>query len=103
MEHKSLIEEYFNAADGHDIKKIIEYFSTNAIVFDEGKEYHGHDEIGKWIKETNAKYDTRYKFLESNQNTAKAQVSGTFPGSPIVLSYEFTTKNNQIMTLKCGA
>ena len=102
MEHKSLIENYFIAADSHDIKKTIKYFSTSAVVYDEGKEYHGHDEIEKWLKETNAKYDTHYKFLELNQNTARAKVSGTFAGSPIVLSSEFTIKNNQITKLRCG-
>lgn len=102
MELKSLIENYFNAADSHDIKETVRYFATSAVVYDEGKEYHGHDEIEKWLTETNAKYDTHYKFIELNQNIAKAQISGTFAGSPIILGFEFTIINKQITKLKCG-
>ncbi len=77
-------------------------FSETAVVFDEGKTHKGKAEILQWIKKANDEYQTVMKPIEysATDEILKAEVSGNFPGSPIVLSYHFELKNGLIQSLK---
>lgn len=80
-------------------------FSENAIVSDEGNNHKGKTEIQQWIKKANEEYQAVMKPLEysATEEILKAEVSGNFPGSPIVLSYHFKLKNGLIESLKITA
>jgi len=79
-------------------------FSETAIVFDEGKTHHGKAEIKEWIADANEKYKTVMKPLEykeaDKESILIAEVSGTFDGSPVALSYHFEFKDGLIQSLK---
>jgi ketosteroid isomerase-like protein len=77
-------------------------FSENAIVFDEGKTHNGRKEIKQWIEKANTDYQAVMKPLEysENEEILKAEVSGNFPGSPIVLSYHLKLEDGLIQSLK---
>ncbi|MGX7688992.1 hypothetical protein [Flectobacillus sp. BAB-3569] len=77
-------------------------FSENATVFDEGKNHNGKTEIQEWIKKANEEYQAVMKPVEysAKEEVLKAEVSGNFPGSPIILSYHFTFQNGLIESLK---
>ena len=77
-------------------------FSENAVVFDEGKNHNGKKEIQQWIKKANEEYQTIMKPLEYSEaaKILKAEISGNFPGSPVILSYYFTFQNGLIKSLK---
>lgn len=77
-------------------------FIETAIVFDEGKTHKGKKEIQKWIEKANNEYQTVMKPLEysTEEEILKAEISGNFPGSPIVLAYHFEIKNGLIQSLK---
>lgn len=100
MAVRSLVE----AQQRHDSKSYAEQFTPNAVVFDEGKNHEGYDQIKKWITEANKKYDTHMDPIEYRENSSggllKAEVSGTFEGSPVVLQYHLTFENNLISSLK---
>lgn len=77
-------------------------FSETAVVFDEGKTHTGKMEIQQWIKEANEKYQAIMNPIEylASEKALRAEVSGNFPGSPLVLSYHFEWKNELIQSLK---
>lgn len=66
-------------------------FTETAVVFDEGKTHNGRKEIENWIEKANKEYQATMKPLEYSETkqTLKTEVSGTFPGSPIVLTYHY--------------
>lgn len=77
-------------------------FSETAVVFDEGKTHTGRKEIEKWIDKANKDYQATMKPLEyaTTEEILKAEVSGNFPGSPIVLSYHLKLTDGLIQSLK---
>ena len=77
-------------------------FSETAVVFDEGKTHNGKLGIQQWIENTNKEYQTVMKPLEysATEEILKAEVSGNFPGSPIVLSYHLKLKDGLIQSLR---
>jgi len=104
MKLPKLIADLIAAQDKYDSKTFAENFSDDAIVHDEGKTYHGKTEIRQWNEMTNAKYKTKYEPLEVTTEGDKiilaAKISGTFPGSPIIIKYHFETKHGKINSLR---
>lgn len=77
-------------------------FAETAIVFDEGKKHTGKAAIKNWIVKANEVYQTKMKPLDysaANQ-TLEAEISGTFPGSPLVITYQFEIQEEKIHSLK---
>jgi len=77
-------------------------FTETAVVFDEGKTHTGRKAIENWIDKANKDYQATMKPLEyaANDGILKAEVSGNFPGSPIVLSYHIQIVDELIQSLK---
>ena len=104
MKLPEIIASLLAAQDKFDSKAFAENFSEDAIVHDEGKIHRGKAEIRKWNESTNAKYKTRYKPLgiktKKNKITMKAEISGTFEGSPAIINYDFEIKEGKIHSLK---
>ena len=103
MKLPKVIADLIAAQDKYDSKAFAENFSDDAIVHDEGKTYHGKTKIRKWNEMTNSKYKTKYEPIEVTTNGDKiiltAKISGTFPGSPVLIKYHFETANNKITSL----
>ena len=78
-------------------------FSETGEMLEEGKPYKGRDAIQQLIEETNEKYRSVMKPLEYTENGTSsilaAEVSGTFPGSPLVLKFHFNIIDGQIQYL----
>lgn len=77
-------------------------FTETAVVFDEGKTHNGRKEIENWIEKANKDYQATMKPLEyaAKEEILKAEVSGNFPGSPIVLHYHLAIAGDLIQSLK---
>lgn len=79
-------------------------FSKTAVVFDEGKTHHGRKEIELWIEDSNERYKALMKPVSFEEkeivNILKAEISGNFEGSPIVLSYHLEISDELIQSLK---
>lgn len=107
MQHKFFLKQYFHAANTHDVEATLKHFAEAAVVYDEGKEYRGLDDIRHWLESTNKKYSTSYTVLNisftDDEATVVASVAGTFPGSPIQLTFYFIIEDYKITSLKCGA
>jgi len=77
-------------------------FTETAVVFDEGKTHNGRKEIENWIDKANKDYQATMKPLEysTKEEILKVEVSGNFPGSPIVLNYHLEIADELIQSLK---
>ena len=102
MNLPNVIVDLTKAQNNFDSVAYANCFSENATVFDEGKNHNGKTEIQQWIKKANEEYQAVMKPVEysAKEEVLKAEVSGNFPGSPIVLSYHFTFQNGLIESLK---
>lgn len=96
------IADLARAQNNFDSVSYSNCFTETAVVFDEGKTYNGKMEIQQWINKANKEYQTIMKPLaySAPEEILKAEVSGNFPGSPIVLSYHFELKDGLIHSLK---
>jgi len=104
MELRKVVARFIETQNTYDSKAYVECFTESAIVHDEGKTHTGKEEILHWIEDANERYQSSMKPLnyeESGSNgVLTAEVSGTFPGSPIVLQFHLGLKNDLIDSLK---
>jgi hypothetical protein len=95
---------YFAAQNAHDIERLVDCFAIDAKVRDEGQDIVGRDNIRAWKERVRDKYNVAIEPLHSSAadgyELVTARVEGTFPGSPIELTYQFSVINGQIASLK---
>lgn len=100
----SCIQNYFFGKNARDFDLAVSGFASSAVVKDERRDFEGPNAIRAWIEETAAKYDDRSEIKNmtadgSNVEVA-AEVSGAFPGSPILLRFRFTLDGDRIIRLE---
>ena len=104
LELKEPLSAYFEAQNAHDVDGMLACFSNDASVHDEGREMQGRPEISTWIDETTRRYHPTIRPISSAEEGARtlvtAQVSGSFPGSPIELRYRFRISGRKIVSLE---
>ncbi len=97
------IAAYYHASDVYDDDLLASCFAEDAILIDEGEEYHGPKDVSGHILEANrnAKVITEITdCIEKNDETVvTATISGNFDGSPVPLDFHFTLNNGKIKTL----
>jgi hypothetical protein len=97
------IAAYF-AADRLDGEAVTRSFTMNAVVKDEGRTYTGLASIRRWKDEASAKYQYTCEPWRAEQTEARTVVTcrltGTFPGSPIDLRYDFRLERGKIAHLE---
>jgi hypothetical protein len=82
--------KYFELATQPDTDAYFAQFADDAVVEDEGKERHGIAEIRTWRTEVpSVHYDVKRAERSGNASDAQVEISGTFPGSPVTLSFHF--------------
>ena len=96
------ITAYFNADErGADAAR---YFTTHAVVKDEGRTYAGLEAIQAWKAAVSTEYSyTSVPFaLEQKDgcHVVTSRVTGNFPGSPIDLRYRFRLERGLIAALE---
>ncbi|WP_207436032.1 DUF4440 domain-containing protein [Sabulibacter ruber] len=104
MDLPNVVSDLVKAQNTHDSAAYANCFTEEAMVIDEGKTYHGKAEIQQWIEAANENYKSVMKPIEFKESEAqselKAEVSGSFPGSPAVLSYHLVLEEELIQSLK---
>ena len=98
-----VIPKYIDASNAHDVRVIVDCFADEAVVRDENATRHGKIDIRRWATETIEKYKFKFKPLRADERGAETilsvEVSGSFPGSPVTLEYQFTIANDKIQSL----
>lgn len=104
MNVPKVISAVVKAQNEFDSKSYANCFSETAIVHDEGKVHIGRTAIEHWITESNEKYRSTMKPLNFQENgtsgVLSTEVSGTFPGSPLILQFHFEIIDGFIQSLK---
>lgn len=104
MELPQVVERFIETQHIFDSKAFAACFTESAIVHDEGKTHNGKEEIQQWIKHAMEEYKSVLEPLNYEQSGSKgvltANVSGTFPGSPIALKFHFDIDSGKIQQLK---
>ena len=102
MNLPKVITELIKTQNNFDSAAYANCFTETAVVFDEGETYHGRKEIESWIEKANKEYQATMKPLEysATEHTLKTEVSGTFPGSPITMTYHYAFEDGLIQSLK---
>ena len=98
-----IVQSYIDVSNAHDVKSILSCFAEDAIVRDENATHSGKIDIERWITSTIEKYKFQFNPLSAeereNKTIVAVQISGTFPGSPVTLDYDFTIANDKIASL----
>lgn len=104
MKIPTVIQELIKAQNNFDSVAYANLFSETCVVHDEGKMHHGRKEVEQWIADANDKYKSILDPIDYTQKGNKAvltaNVSGIFPGSPIVLKFNFEINDGMIQSLK---
>ncbi len=105
MNLPNVLVDLIKAQNSFDSVAYAKCFSETAVVYDEGKTHKGRKEIELWIADANARYEATMQpvgFEEKGgaESILKAETSGNFPGSPVVLSYHLTIADGLIQSLK---
>lgn len=99
-----VIDKYIKASNDSDLKNFISCFSDSATVLDEGELLTGHQAIREWFTKTRKNYEFKSEpvsFEDKGENIIlKSKVSGNFPGSPVVLDYQFKIRSGLIQNLR---
>jgi len=94
---------YAKAVNNRDAATMFACFSSTAVVTDEGHEYNSPEAIRQWCVQTLNQYhftiDMTGVVSEGKETVVTADVSGSFPGSPITLRFFLTLENDKIATL----
>lgn len=98
------LEAYFTAQNIPDIDRVVACFAADAKVRDEGEDIVGRDAIRAWQEKVHDKYNFTAQPLrhwqESGRDLVTARVIGTFPGSPVELTYSFALADGMIAALE---
>ncbi len=104
MDMPPTVTAYFDADRRNDVEAFSETFLEDAVVEDEGARHRGIAAIRQWwaaVKTaTNYVADPVEATRDGDKALVRANVSGQFPGSPVTLTFAFTTKNDKIARLE---
>lgn len=98
------VATYVAAEQNKNTELLVSAFAPDAVVRDEEHEYQGIDAIRAWKQESERKYqyvmDPIAATVDEENVTMRAMLSGTFPGSPVVVDYTFTLDGDKIASLE---
>lgn len=98
------LDRYVAAQNAHDIPALVACFSPDGHVYDEGRLHFGPEQIWTWAQEASTRYGVIMAPLSLTADGDRAAlvstVSGSFPGSPIDLTFHFTLAAGHIKTLE---
>ncbi|MFZ4766872.1 MAG: nuclear transport factor 2 family protein [Roseimicrobium sp.] len=100
-----LLTRFVETMNAQDSDGFVACFAQDAEVQDEGRTHRGTVEIKAWIEGAFANYQPVLEVAEVSTTDTGAvisgPVSGSFPGSPVVLHYHLTLGDGLITALKC--
>jgi hypothetical protein len=104
MDIPSVISCFFHASVSNDKELLSRCFAKDAVVYDEGSEFHGREEISGHIIGAVAAFQVKKEIdrmvSKGNEIIVTAILSGNFEGSPCALDYHFTLEEDLIVQLK---
>ncbi|MCB8839300.1 nuclear transport factor 2 family protein [Aurantimonas sp. VKM B-3413] len=98
------IDIYFSLPTSAPVTDLARAFADQAIVRDEKRVHQGLDAIRDWRIDTIARtpFTARPLSVDEREGTTivPTEVTGSFPGSPLVLDHRFTLQAGRIVSLE---
>jgi hypothetical protein len=99
-----LIRRYFELDAERDIDSIVDLFTEDATVVDEGEMRHGTTEIRAWQIGPASKYTYTTEVLDTDalkadRHVVTGRLTGNFPGGTAELKWDFTVTGGRISRL----
>jgi ketosteroid isomerase-like protein len=90
-----VVANYLKAADEGDLTAVAGCFTDDGTVLDEGRTYHGRDEIRAWRERLSSQWEFTRTITGSEPQPdvgylVRTHVEGNFPGGVADLSLRFT-------------
>ncbi|KQW45100.1 hypothetical protein ASC77_20185 [Nocardioides sp. Root1257] len=85
------IERYFVLAAQPDVEAYVAQFAPEVVVEDDGRTHVGVDAVRAWRRSVpGVRYDVRQVAdTDAGTHVATVEISGDFPGSPVLLGFVF--------------
>lgn len=98
------IKAYFDATNAGNADAVAAVFTSDGEVRDEGGTHRGRVAIAVWAGDTIGRYRMQADPLTAagagGRHRVTARVSGTFPGSPLVFTYQFDLASDAVQALE---
>ena len=98
---------YVQLENAGDTATLSACFAPNAMVRDEDHTYEGLAAITAWKAETKHKYHHTITplavTLQQGKTVLTATLTGTFPGSPVTVNFDFVLEAGKIISLEIHA
>ncbi|KQT36012.1 nuclear transport factor 2 family protein [Methylophilus sp. Leaf414] len=99
-----ILATYFEATNAQNVDLYASCFSENAKVKDQKEIIQGRQNIANWNREVNEQYNSASavkSWIQTSDGVEViTEVAGTFPGSPIELTFRFKLQDNRITELE---
>lgn len=97
------VRRYVEAKQQGDVEGAVACFADDAVVHDDGHVHTGTDAIRAWLEALDTSFSLTYDVqridVDGPAVTALVDVSGDFPGSPIVFRYDAEVAGDRITAL----
>jgi ketosteroid isomerase-like protein len=99
-----VITSYLKAHQARDLDQAVGRYRRDATVTDEGRTYHGHDEIRAWLSRSASEFTytielTGAEKLDDERYDVTHHLEGNFPGGQADLHFRFTIRDGAIARL----
>ena len=100
-----IVDRYFKADSRRDHEAVVDLFTPNAVVFDEGKEWRGTDGLRAWREGPASAYEYTATVVDSSvidhdSYLVNVRLDGNFPGGTVDLRFTFTLAGKRIARLR---
>ena len=100
----TLITTYLRAHQARDLDPAVAAYRPDATVTDEGRTYHGHDEIRAWLARSASEFTytiemTGASKLDDDHYDVTHHLEGNFPGGKVDLHFRFALRDGAIAEL----
>lgn len=100
-----VISRYFEAQSARDFDTLVDLFTDDGVVVDEGKMWRGKSGIREWRDKAASVYQYTTQVLQVHEDdedeyTALVRLEGNFPGGIVELEYHFSLHGGQIRVLE---
>ena len=98
------VTRYLDVAAEGDVATLLDCFTDDAVVHDEGQTFHGHDEIERWRETVTSRFTYTVTVLGSEKVSpdtwvVPVRLDGNFPGGTAHLQFLFTLRDGLISQL----
>lgn len=89
----SSITTFYELMDGTDKALTVDVFTADATVMDNGRTYHGREELLEWLRGEASEYTYTSTWVAADETDGVAVIDilleGDFPGGRVQLRYTF--------------